>query len=151
MFGTIYRNCWQAIKVRAVLWFLTATAALCAGFAVALFPRYGIGVSALLLGIGLVPLAGMLLYVRRYVTEIRIAGEVIEIDTLSLTGNKTSRVPRSTLKLSSIDYGRPTTSGGIHVNAPYISLRSERMRFLVDLQAEEIDQLALETLLFRTD
>ena len=149
MYETIYKNRWQAKKVRMLIWGFAIVAIGALSLASALYPNFGLGMSVFFFAIGTTPLLGMLLFGSIYAAEIRDSVTDIEIDVLTLTGKKTIRVPKVGLRLSKEHRGRIIAPSLISIDTPWIFLYSQgrRLPFFIDLQAEEISREALSRLI----
>jgi hypothetical protein len=148
MFRTIYRNRRQAIKVRAVLWGTAMLALVAVALGAGLLANSEPGDAAVVVLLLSWPFPGMYAYASIYVLEIRIAKDFVEIDVPTLTARKTRRIPAGNFRVSDVRRGRMISSRGQYIDTPWVNLsvQGRKWPYLVDLQAEEIDQTALAML-----
>ena len=105
-------------------------------------------------GLGLAAAGGMWLYIVLYALRIVRSGDRIAITTMTPFGHRDREFAIGELGESAYFHGRvhhtlaSGTTGGIWVNAPWITLRAvgHRFAFVIDLQAETIDIGALSVL-----
>lgn len=157
----IYESHWQARKVRIFAW---ATALWCIGWlywAYDLSQTYGLspgdgGVlrpavdrytfAAIMALIGIAPLAGMAVYVRLYVTRLARDGDRIAMTVVGLLRPRTFDVPLTAVADKIGRHGQTPIYGWIKVYAPWITLRVSGRPYIIDQQAETLDEAALRRL-----
>ena len=103
-------------------------------------------VAALVAAIGLLPVVGLSLYARRYTLRLARVGEEAELTLLGFWAPIQRRVPITKFERRTEHEGR-FSSGGVSVHAPWITLRIGGKRYILDRQAERIDQRALRRLI----
>jgi hypothetical protein len=161
----LLHNRWQARKVRWVLWAGWALAAACLAWGWVVLQSSGmnpgdggelrefphrlaaaLGVSAM----GVLPAAALTVFARQYVVGLVVEGPRLGITTLSASGRQHRQVwvPLRDVESGGYAHGRLDT-GRSRVHAPWITLqvRGRRLPFLLDLQSERIDRVALAQLL----
>jgi hypothetical protein len=148
MFRTIYRNRRQAFKVRAVLLGTAVLALVAVAVGVGLLANNEPGTAAMVVLLLTWPFPGMYAYASIYALEIRHAGDYVEIDVPTLAARKTHRIPVESFRVSDVRRGRMISSRGQYIDTPWVNLsvQGRKWPYLVDLQAEEIDQTALAKL-----
>jgi hypothetical protein len=155
----IVENRWQARKVRVVLW---AMALWCAGWlywAYDLAHTYGLSpgdggvlrpagerfmAAAVVAALGIAPFAGMAFYARRYVTRLARDGDTITVSVLGIVSTATWSRPVAAVSSAKEHQGRLELQSS--VNAPWITLRIDGRRYVIDLQSEHVNRNALNAL-----
>ena len=158
--AVLVENTRQARKVRWLCWASAAWAAGWLWWAAEMAQSYGLspgdggalrsaverwGVAVLLAAVGVLPLAGMALYARRYIVRLVRSGESAEVTVAGFWRPYARSYPAAAFAPGRAHHGRLST-GGVSVNAPWITLRVDGRRYFVDLQAERVDRKALERL-----
>ena len=158
----------QAFKVRVVFWFLLVCGVLALWGGWVIFQTYGLSEAdggilkpfwqrmafgGFVAGLGLAFAGGMWLYINLYALNISRDGDLIHIITMTPIGHRNREFPISDIGESAYYHGRVNhvpasgASGGIWVNAPWITLRARghRLPFIIDMQAEllETDMLRM--------
>ena len=103
-------------------------------------------VAALVAVLGVLPLAGLTLYARRYILRLVRAGEQAELTLLGFWAPIERRWPVGVFERSTDHDGR-FWSGGVSVDAPWTTLRIAGRRYILDRQAERIDHRGLRRLM----
>ncbi|TDR93936.1 hypothetical protein [Enterovirga rhinocerotis] len=153
-------NTYQARKVRWFFWACVPLFIGCAYWGWDLSRTYGLSpgdggvlqplswrltVAAIVVAVGLLPLAGMILYVRRYVAGlIRQGGEVI-VTFVGWPAPSERRIPVAQVTPGREHDGRFSTLTH-RVNTPWMTIRLAGRIYLIDLQAELVDRHALSRL-----
>ena len=108
-------------------------------------------IAALLLAVAFAPLIGMLVYGRVYLTRLVQDGRDVEMTALGFLVPFRFRIAISDLEDSAEYRGKMTGGSGVSVNAPWITLRARgyRLPFVIDLQAEHVDKVAIRNLIPR--
>jgi hypothetical protein len=152
----------QAWKVRIVTW---ATALWFIGFlywGYSMSQTYGLSpgdggvlkpaaerwsLAVLLALIGIAPLIGMAVYAGLYVTRLARDGEQLTMTVIGLLRPRTFTVPLIAVATATSNDGRGFPFSGmasrITVNAPWITLRVAGRPYIIDQQAETLDDAAL--------
>ena len=158
----IFESHWQALKVRIIT---GATALWCAGWlywAYDMSQTFGLSpgdggvlrpagerwaLAAFLALIGIAPLAGMAVYARLYVTRLCRDGQQVVVTIIGLVRPRTFSVPLAAVAKATSHQGRTPFYSRITVNAPWITLRIAGRPYILDQQAERLDNGALQRLI----
>lgn len=155
----LFDNRRQAVKVRVFLW---ASVVFAAGFAWMGWMFFqelsadpdepaatALAAGLLVAALGAAFPAGMLVYVSRYLLKLERDGDRLALWTIPPTGlgARKTELALSQIEGSSYYHGRMATHRQ-SVNAPWITLRvtGQRIPYVIDLQAEHIDQDAIARL-----
>jgi hypothetical protein len=106
--------------------------------------------AAVLVALGLAPLIGMAIYARLYVTRLARDGERIMLTVIGLLRAQTVTLPLGAVATATRNDGRGlpfSRWSRISVNAPWITLRAAGRPYILDQQAEVLDEAALRRLL----
>ena len=103
-------------------------------------------VAALVAAIGLLPVAGLTLYARRYILRLARVGNEAELTLLGFWAPIEARVPISKFE-GKTDHDGRFWSGGVSVQAPWITLRIDGRRYILDRQADRLDERGLRRLI----
>jgi hypothetical protein len=157
--SVLVENGGQARKVRLLTWLfavwavawliwaadLSQTYGLSPGDGGALRPtlqRWTMALSTALLGVA--PFAGMVAYVRLYVTRLVRARGKVDVTVLGLFAPTTRRFDLTDIGPARSHHGRLQTD--ISVNAPWITLWIKWRPYIIDLQAGRIDRRGVSQL-----
>ena len=154
---------YQAVKVRVVFWFsaIIALVACISGWMI--FQTFGTspgdggvlrpfaeramagGIVALL---GLSFFAGMVLYTRLYVLELRRSQDEVHLTTMALFAARSRTLQITEVGEINFYAGRMFTPRGQSVNAPWftVPVRGQWFPYIVDAQAETVDRRQLQRL-----
>lgn len=103
------------------------------------------GVAAILATLGLLPGLGLAVYMRRYIVRLVREGDTAHVTVLGVWKARERSRPLSAFEGGDAHAGR-MSAGGVSVNAPWITLRIDGRRYVVDLQAERVDRKGLARL-----
>lgn len=167
----LFKNRYQARKVQIVLWVSLAVCALAFYAGWEIFKTFGlspgdggilrpisqrIAFGAFVASLGAAFASAMMLYASLYVLRVKRDGDDITFETMSPwgVGTKTHQYTPSQIGKSRTHKGRsivPRFDGSLlamRVNAPWKSLyvHDRRFPFLLDLQAEQINEPAIRKL-----
>lgn len=162
----LFDNKAQALKVRVVYWVLglCCLAALYGGWVI--FQSFGLSPAdggvlrpfgerlafgGIVAGLGLAAFLGMRLYVDLYVTRMEQSGDLVGVQTMTLTGRRWRTFPAADFDLGALyGEGRVFRSPRLSVYAPWRTLRvkGRTLPLILDMQAEHIDEKALAKLGF---
>lgn len=155
----LFENRGRVRRVRMVMLFFCAFAAAMVWLAHALASDYGLApgdggvlrplpqrlaISALVLGLGLLPLAGMLLYARCYLLRISRRGDLVEMTVLGAFAPFTMHLPMRRIARTLYFEGN-FAARGLLVHAPWITLEVEGrwLPFIADMQARHANVRAI--------
>lgn len=159
----------QALKIRILFWVLLIVGALALWGGWAIFQNYGLSEAdggvlkplwqrlafgGFIASLGLAAAGSMWLYTTLYVLRIIRSGDQVTITTMTSFGGRDRVFRLDELGEGAYYKGQiqhvleSGASGGIWVNAPWITLRAvgHRFPFIVDIQAEVIDIDAISVL-----
>ena len=103
-------------------------------------------VASFVAAIGLLPVAGLVFYARRYVIRLVRSRQSAQVTLLGFGASFTREYGVAALGGSKTHEGR-IFAGGVSVRAPWITIRINGKRYVVDLQSERVDQRALAALI----
>jgi len=163
MTRVLFRNRWQATKLRGLQWLFLAIAVGTLYAAADLYQFYGLapadggvlrpfpqraGMAALVAGLGVGSCIGFLIFGLHYPIEIRHEGDRLEIDVLTPIGRHTRCLSVTDVRRSTDHHGQFISPRGQSVSAPWLGLHvaGRRFPYVVDLQAEEVRVAEIEAL-----
>lgn len=150
----LLENRWQATKVRWITWAFAIWAVGWLYWAWTMAETYGLspgdggvlrplpqrlGLATLFATIGVLPLAGMVLYASLYLRRIEREGDAVIVTVLGLFASAQHRYRVSDFERATKHEGRLELRSSVH--APWLTLRvaGRRLPYIVDVQAERVD------------